>query len=117
MPNYDPLSDIEVLRNVTIKASAEALQNISKLANGGQYQQAWQLAHDMEQQLRKVGTMTADEQMVQDADLFRRYQVTLSQYLPLMPTNTQSPSEPSTQPQRWGPSPISTSALPTIELK
>ena len=103
MPDYDPLSDVEVLRNVTIKASAEALQNISTLANGGQYQQAWQLAYDMEQQLRKVGALTADEQMVQDADLFRRYQVTLSQYLPVTPTYAPPTSEPSTQPQRWAP--------------
>ena len=61
MPYYDPLSDVEVLRNVTIKASAEALQNISTLANSGQYQQAWQLAYDLEQQLRQVGALTANE--------------------------------------------------------
>jgi len=47
-------------------------------------------------------------------DLFRRYQVTLSQYLPSMRRRQRHMS---TQPQRWGPSPISTPALPTIELK
>ncbi len=86
--------DVEVLRNVTVKRSAEALQSISLLVRGGRYQEAWLLARDTELQLRTVAALTADEQMVQDADLFRRYQVTLGQYAPAAGAEPADPRVP-----------------------
>lgn len=117
LPAYDPLADVEVLRNVTIKRSAEALQAISHLVRGGRYQEAWLLARDTELQLRTVAALTADEQMVQDADLFRRYQVTLGEYAPAEPVRTEPVQDTTTQPQRWGPSPQVTPTLPAVEVK
>jgi Ca-activated chloride channel homolog len=117
LPGYDPLADVEVLRNVTIKRSAEAMQTISHLVRGGRYQEAWLLARDTELQLRTVAALTADEQMVQDADLFRRYQVTLGEYAPVEPVLTQPVQDTSTQPQRWGPSPQVTPTLPAVEVR
>ena len=115
LPGYDPLADVEVLRNVTVKRSAEALQAISHLTRGGRYQEAWLLARNMEQQLRTMAALTADEQMVQDADLFRRYQVTLGQYAPVEPATTSPVQGESGQTQRWGPE--VTPTLPVIEVK
>lgn len=73
----DPLWDTEVLRNVTIQRSAEGLKQIDQLYRGGQYEAAWNLAHDLETQLREVARLTGEDQMVEDADLMRRYQETL----------------------------------------
>jgi len=104
-----------VLRNVTVKRSAEALQTISNQVRGGRYQEAWLLARDTELQLRNVAALTADEQMVQDADLFRRYQVTLGEYAPAEPVRTQPVQDASGQTQRWGPE--VTPTLPAVEVK
>lgn len=114
---YDPAADAELLRNVTIKRSAEALQSISHLVRGGRYAEAWLLARDTELQLRTVAAATADEQMVQDADLFRRYQVTLGQYAPAEPAATPPAPDTSAQPQRWGPATEVTPTLPPVEVK
>lgn len=113
MSYYDPLADIEVLRNATIVSSAEALIAIDDLFNSGRYESAFYMAQSMEQDLRRVVAVTGDGQMVEDADLFARYQVTLSNalgYAPSIPS--QAPTD--SQPQRWGPTQVS--PLPTLGL-
>ncbi len=113
---YDPLADVEVRRNATVVRSAEALIAIDGLFNQARYLEAWQLANQMERQLRSMAATSADQQLVEDADLFARYQVTLAAalgYDPVAPQPTTFPAD-GDQPQRWGatPSPI----LPSVEL-
>jgi Ca-activated chloride channel family protein len=75
---YDPLWDVEVLRNVTIQRTAEGLKEIDRLYRSARYREAWDLAHRLEQDLRRVAGLTNEEQMVKDADLMRQYQETLA---------------------------------------
>ena len=74
------------------------------------------MAQYAEDQLRRVAALTSDEQMVQDADLFRRYQVILADAIPdeIAPTTEQ---DGPFQPQRWGPDVASTPDLPVIEVR
>lgn len=112
---YDPLADIEVRRNATIVRSAEALKQIDGLFEQARYAEAWQVARSMEEDLRAMAALAGDSQMVEDADLFRRYQITLTQalgydtVLSLAPQSSVTPA----QRQRWGVAP----AVPTIELR
>jgi Ca-activated chloride channel family protein len=78
---YDPLWDVEVLRNVTIQRTAEVLREISQLYQAQRYQEAWNLAHESEADLRTVAALTGEKQMAEDADLMRRYQDTLAQWV------------------------------------
>ncbi len=113
---YDPLADVEVLRNATIVASAKALIGIDQLFGAGRYEEAWQLAHLMEAQLRIVAAMAGDQQMVEDADLFARYQVTLAGALGYDPSSSEE-TPPSGQPLRWGATPSpGFPTLPTLEV-
>jgi Ca-activated chloride channel family protein len=108
---YHPLADIEVRRNATILASAEALQEIDKLFNQGQYQAAWELAYQMEWGLRSMASLTGDPQMIEDADLFQRYQLTLAEalgYVPEHPEDSWGDVE-----QRWG----TEDDFPTVEVR
>ncbi|MGB2895388.1 MAG: von Willebrand factor type A domain-containing protein [Anaerolineales bacterium] len=116
---YNPLADVEVLRNATIVKSAEALKIISDLVDYGHYEEAWLLAYDIEAELRRVASVTGDAQMVQDADLFQRYLITLVSYLGYDPSVGQPTAFPlDEQPQRWGATPIpSMDDLPTIEVQ
>ena len=116
---YDPLEDSEVYRNATIVKSAEALKTISDLVDNGRILEAWQLAYGIEAELRRVSSVTSDAQMVQDADLFQRYLITLVSYLGYDPSEAQpSPLPLGEQPQRWGATPIpSMEELPTIEVQ
>jgi len=115
-----PLADIEVQRNVTIMRSAQALKRIDFLFTAGRYAEALDLARQMETELREMAALTGDAQMVEDADLFRRYQLTLGEVLDENPA-AEPPPGPiptpfSSQPQRWGvPSP--TPALPVITVE
>ncbi|MEE9217070.1 MAG: von Willebrand factor type A domain-containing protein [Anaerolineales bacterium] len=110
---YDPLADIEVLRNATIVSSAEALIAIDDLFNNARYESAFYMAQAMEQDLRRVAALAGDGQMVEDADLFARYQVTLSNALGYDPSSP--PQAPSGyQPPRWGPTQVA--PLPTLGL-
>jgi uncharacterized protein YegL len=116
---FDPLADVEVRRNATIVQSAEALKAIDALFTQGRYAEAWALANAMEARLRTVAAQAGDSQMVQDADLFRRYQITLAGALGYDPAS-ESTSMPDNlqQPQRWGATPLPDNwALPTIELR
>ncbi len=79
--NYDATRDVEVLRNVTIQRSAEGLKEIDRLYKTQRYQEAWDIAYRLEQDLRTVARLTGEAQMVQDADLFRKYQDTLGKWV------------------------------------
>lgn len=74
----DPLYDTEVLRNVTIQRSAEGLKEIDRLYQAGLYQDAWDLANGLEQELRRAASLNGEKALVEDADLMRRYQDTLA---------------------------------------
>jgi Ca-activated chloride channel homolog len=76
--SYDPIWDLEVLRNVTIQRTAEGLREIDRLYRAARYREAWDLAYQMEQDLRRVADLTNEEQMQKDAGLMRRYQETLA---------------------------------------
>jgi uncharacterized protein YegL len=116
MANYDPVEDIELRRNVTIVETAEALKRIDELYLQGEYLSAWQVARAMEIQLREVAVQTGDQQMIDDADLFGRYQLTLESALGYDPEQEQAHPTPfegsEQQPQRWG-----TETLPTITIE
>lgn len=113
LSHYDPLADIEVLRNATIVGSTEALIAIDELFNQGRFESALYMAQAMEQDLRRVAALAGDGQMVEDADLFARYQVTLSNALGYDPlTPPQAPSD--NQAPRWGPGGLE--PLPTLGL-
>ena len=81
-----------MLRNVTIKAltggAAKHLEVgrwVASTNKRGNWHMIWSSNY------ARWERVTANEQMVQDADLFRRYNdVTLSQYLPVTPTNAQT---------------------------
>ena len=98
MTNYDPLWDVEVLRNVTIQRTAEALKEVDRLYKARRYQDAYNLTVQSEQELRRVAALTGEAQMVKDADLMRRYQATLSKWLesqrPTPPPEDAAPAEP-----------------------
>ena len=91
---YDPLLDAEVLRNATIQRSAEGLKEISRLADEERYTEAWRLARDLEEALRRVAELTGDEQMVDDADMMERYGDTLALWMPEEPRNDRELSQP-----------------------
>jgi hypothetical protein len=112
---YYSLEDIEVRRNATILASAEALQDIDRLFNQGHYQKAWELAYQMEGSLRSMAALSGDAQLIEDADLFQRYQITLAEALGYDPSySTDQPSEGwGDQEQRWG----TGDDFPTVEVR
>jgi hypothetical protein len=79
--DYDPLWDLELLRNVTIQRTAEGLREIDRLYQAQRYAEAWSLAFDLELSLREVARLTGDEAMIKDADLMQRYQNTLAEQI------------------------------------
>ncbi|MBI5033611.1 MAG: VWA domain-containing protein [Chloroflexi bacterium] len=79
--NYDPTWDVEILRNVTIQRTAEGLKQIDSLYKAQRYQEAWNLAVQLEQDLRTAARLTNDPQMTKDADLMRTYQDTLAKWV------------------------------------
>lgn len=91
--SYDPLWDIEVLRNVTIQRTAEALKETDRLYKARRYADALNLAIQAEGELRQAAALTGEAQMVKDADLMRVYQGTLRRWVEAQrPTPT--PEEP-----------------------
>ena len=106
---YDELEDIRVRRNVTIVRSARALKQIDALFGQGRYLEAWQVARSMEEELRFVAAQTEDAQLVKDADLFRRYQMTLARALGYDPALK-------TEENRYPP-PDDARSSPAIEIK
>jgi len=79
--DYDPAWDLEVLRNFTIQRTAEGLKQIDQLYQARRYEEAWNLAYDLEQALREVARLTDDEAMVKDAELMQRYQSVLAEQI------------------------------------
>jgi hypothetical protein len=114
---YDPVWDLEVLRNVTIQRTAEGLQAIDGLYRQRRFEEAWHLAYDLEQSLREVAGLTGDEAMYKDADLLRRYQGTLAEQLRY--EGRQPPSAEEYEPIRpyRGRYPTPTPEAPVIEVK
>jgi hypothetical protein len=76
--SYDPTWDLEVFRNVTIQRTAEGMQEIDRLFDARQYEAAWRLAIDLEQDIFEVARLTGDSQMLADAELLQKYQQTLA---------------------------------------
>ncbi len=118
MSSYDPAWDTEVLRNVTIQRTAEGLKEIDRLYKGKRYEEAWQLARRLEQDLRSVAQLSNDSQMVKDADMMRRYQDTLSKWVQNekgrqpQPEQTGRPAEDS-----GGRSPVGTATAPAVDIR
>ncbi len=120
--NYDPTRDVEVLRNVTIQRNAEGLKEIDRLYKAQRYQDAWQVAYRLEQDLRAVARLTGDAQMVQDADLMREYQDTLAKWVQYQTGRPPQPRErgsgyESDPPIRGGRQVLPTPSLTTIEIR
>jgi hypothetical protein len=118
LAGYDAQADIEVRRNATIVRSAETLRAIDGLWQAGQYEQAWIAAAGMERELRDVARLAADPQLVADADLFRRYQLTLASALGYVPeeAGAEDASDGGT-PSRWGSDPALRSTLAPVEVR
>lgn len=122
--NYDPTRDVEVLRNVTIQKSAEGMKQIDQLYKAQRYQEAWDIAYLLEQELRTVARLTGEQQMVQDADLMRKYQDTLGKWVqyqtgrpPQLRENGVSGSALDPQPERGGRQLLPTPTMTTIEIR
>jgi hypothetical protein len=114
--NYDPLWDVEVLRNVTIQRTAEALKEIDRLYKARRYQEAYGLAVQAEQELRRVAALTGEAQMLKDADLMRTYQGTLSRWIASQrPTATPEDTAPA-EPTRFYRG-RTTPTVPAVEVK
>jgi hypothetical protein len=75
------LREVALLRNVTIQRTAEGLKQIANLYTTQRYQEAWGIAYRLEQDLRRVARLTNENQMVQDADMMRKYEDTLSKWV------------------------------------
>jgi Ca-activated chloride channel family protein len=99
--NYDPLWDLEVLRNVTIQRMAEGLKEIDRLYRSANYRAAWELAHQLEQNLRMVAGLTNDEQMKKDAGLMRQYQETLAGWVESQTGSRPAAEDGALQPTRF----------------
>jgi len=114
---YDPLWDVEVLRNVTIQRSAEGLKEISRLYTARRYGEAWNLAYELEGSLRRVAALTGEVQMLTDADLMRTYQTTLARWV-----ESQTGRPPQTDgnppaPRFYRGLPSATPIVPVIEVR
>lgn len=121
--NYDPTTDVEVLRNVTIQRTAEGLKEIDRLYKSQRYLEAWQLAYGLEQDLRSVARLTNESQMVKDADMMRRYEDTLSQWVehqtgrPPYPSGDSSSDQPVNQAPSGGRQLLPSPTPAVIEIK
>ena len=54
---------------------------LTSLSQAGQYEAAWRLAVEFESRLNEVAYLTNDNQLLEDANLMRRYQQTLADAL------------------------------------
>lgn len=116
MATYDPLWDVEVLRNVTIQRTAEVLKEIDRLYKGRRYQEAYDLAVQAEGELRRVAALTGEAQMVKDADLMRTYQGTLRRWI-AAPTPTSAPEDDApAEPTRFYRGRV-TPTVPVVDVK
>jgi hypothetical protein len=109
---YDPLWDVEVLRNATIQRTAEGLKEIDRLYRAARYQAAYDLARQLEGDLRRVAALAHEDQMLKDADLMRQYQGTLSRWIEA--PGSRAASTPESQPTRFY---RGQPTVPVIEVK
>lgn len=118
LTSYDPLWDLEVLRNVTIQRTAEGLREIDRLYKTRRYEEAWDLAYRLEQALRQVASLTGEQQMTKDADMMRTYEDTLARWVQQTTGRLPGPAEP-TLPERPGRGREATPypPAPTIEIR
>jgi hypothetical protein len=125
LSGYDPAWDLEILRNVTVQQTAEGMRQIDRLFQAERYEEAWQLAANLERQLAEVARLTQDEQMAKDVELMRRYQQTLVDALwqaegraPLQ-NDTQGSTPAGERPYRGnlGDRPAPTPAAPVLEIR
>lgn len=76
--DYDAQWDLEILRNVTVQRMAEGIKEIDMLSDEGRFDEAWQLAGELEQDLLEAAYLTGDDQMYENVALMQRYQETLA---------------------------------------
>ena len=114
---YDPLWDVEVLRNVTIQRSAEGLREISRLYAERRYQEAWNLAYELEGSLRYVAGLTGEAQMIKDADLMRTYQATLARWVESQTGRPPQTEDSPRAPRFYRGRSATTPAVPVIEVR
>jgi Ca-activated chloride channel family protein len=114
---YDPLWDLEVLRNATIQRMAEGLREIDGLYQARRFQDAWNLAYELEQSLREVARLTGDPAMAEDADLMQRYQSVLAEQIRYEGGRVPQPTpDPAQRPYR-GRSVEPTPSVPVLEVE
>ena len=122
---YDPIWDLEVLRNVTIQQAAEGMRRIDRLAQAGQYEEGWRLAVEFEDRLNEVAHLTNDNQLLEDANLMQRYQQTLADALwqsegrqpRLADVVRPMPSQQYPAASNSGQTPIPTPSVPVVEIQ
>lgn len=120
LDGYDPVQDVQVLRNVTIQREAEGLKLIDRYYQAGRYQDAWDLAYQLEQDLRRVAGLTGEDQMYKDADMMRTYENTLAKWVEQQTGHAPAPdtgdySHPQPTPAR-GRQFLPTPTVPVIEI-
>lgn len=117
--DYNSTTEPTVLRNVTIQAMAEGLIEIDRLSQNKQYEAAWQITVDLEDQLARVSRSTNDPQMAEDLALIQRYQQTLADAV--YQSTGQRPNRPSTAQVNANPqgstAPTPTPEVPVIDLR
>jgi hypothetical protein len=101
------------------------MRQIDHLFQAGRYEEAWDLARRLEQQLNEVAHLTGDEAIAKDVALMGRYQQTLAEAL--WQAENRTPGQPAVQPE--GPAsqrpyrgyPIdqstSTPSVPVVEIR
>jgi hypothetical protein len=114
---YDPLWDVEVLRNVTIQRSAEGLRAISRLYAERRYHEAWTLAYELEGSLRYVAGLTGEAQMIKEADLMRTYQATLARWVESQTGRPPQAEDAPQAPRFYRGDPRATLEVPVIEIR
>ena len=89
--------------------------------DAAQYEAAWRLAVDLEQQLTEVARLTGDSQLNEDAALMRRYQQTLAdavwQTQQRQPRIEETPTAPENGERPYRGSTTTTPDLPEVEIK
>jgi hypothetical protein len=122
LTGYDPLWNLEVLRNVTIQQTAEGMREIDRLFQAGRYEPAWQLAVSLEQRLNNAARLTQDQQLLEDAKLMQRYQQTLADALWQSEGRQPHPADiiqPASEerPSAADDLPFPTPIVPTVEIR
>ena len=115
--DYDPLWDLEILRNVTIQRTAEGLKEIDQLYQARRYDDAWKLAYDLEQALREAARLTGDEAMVKDAELMQRYQSVLAEQIRYEGGRAPQPAYEGTSRPYRGRAAKPTPSVPVLEVE